>query len=284
MVNTRAYLIVGTNNNKQFYISPEDEPILTVCNWSMNEAGYIVGSINGRTVQQHRLIAERMLGRKLKPGYVVDHINGVRSDNTRENLREVPPDVNAQNKPGVYVVANSELEIMLRTQKILSKTSKVPTSNPKRKNKGEDITDGSNNAYHDDELPEPLVIQEYLEQKIVEQYNSDIRQLPDEVLEVYGIPSPFGKILSYIGNTKGRVWISIIHLALLLEADPDEILDWLKRVPSVKPVIRTLNGHQDICLPLATASVTINYMSHILKCPKAQLLISGSFTCLSGLQ
>ena len=35
---------------------------------------------------EHRVVAERMLGRKLKPGEVVHHIDGNRQNNTPENL------------------------------------------------------------------------------------------------------------------------------------------------------------------------------------------------------
>lgn len=63
---------------------------------------------------------ERTLGRKLKPGYVVDHLNGVRSDNTRENLREVTASLNGKNKPGCYVVSTYKTKIDIRKIKLNS--------------------------------------------------------------------------------------------------------------------------------------------------------------------
>lgn len=48
----------------------------------ISQAGYIL--VDGQL--EHRLIAERGLGRKLVPGEVVHHINGIKTDNRKSNL------------------------------------------------------------------------------------------------------------------------------------------------------------------------------------------------------
>lgn len=61
-----------------------------------NGAGYLVTRIGGMSIKAHRIAFAIYHGRW--PGEMVDHINGIKSDNRIENLREVTRSQNLQNQ------------------------------------------------------------------------------------------------------------------------------------------------------------------------------------------
>lgn len=79
-------------NKTKSFVSEEDWYNLNNYNWSISNMGYCQGKVNNKNIALHSYI----LGKK--EGYVIDHINGDRLDNRRENLRHITPSQNAQNK------------------------------------------------------------------------------------------------------------------------------------------------------------------------------------------
>jgi hypothetical protein len=71
----------------------EDIDLLRDFNWRTQPEGYFVTQVN-----MSHLVVQRAIGRRPTIGEVVDHINGIVTDNRRENLRIVSKKLNAANK------------------------------------------------------------------------------------------------------------------------------------------------------------------------------------------
>ena len=91
----RDYGIGFTSKNEKFYFDLEDYDVIKQIGWCYNSDGYVVGNItiNGKQkrIAQHRLIMN------CPPDMVIDHINGVKSDNRKCNLRICTVAQNAYN-------------------------------------------------------------------------------------------------------------------------------------------------------------------------------------------
>ena len=61
------------------------------------EQGYIRVMYKGKMLSAHR-VALKILGIDIPDGYVIDHINGVGTDNRRDNLRVVTQGENQRNR------------------------------------------------------------------------------------------------------------------------------------------------------------------------------------------
>jgi hypothetical protein len=74
------------------FVNMEDIPLISSYRWYISQDGYAVTRIQGRTRNMHRLIVDAPRGLE------VDHIDGVRHNNQRGNLRLVDKKLQAENK------------------------------------------------------------------------------------------------------------------------------------------------------------------------------------------
>ena len=66
-------------------------------NWFVNSRGYVVRT-KPRRARLHRVIMQRVIGRRLRRWELVDHINRNQLDNTRDNLRLATHSQNQANR------------------------------------------------------------------------------------------------------------------------------------------------------------------------------------------
>lgn len=81
--------------------SDEDSGISRLI-WSINHFGYAARQVTRKGRREgfyaHRMVMSAVKGRPLEPHEIVDHINGIRHDNRRENLRLTDRLGNVQNR------------------------------------------------------------------------------------------------------------------------------------------------------------------------------------------
>lgn len=83
-----------------YKLSQADKCILSIYpSWFITSHGYMACDVPGKSRQyMHRVVLARMLGKAVPKHKRVDHINGDRLDNRRENLRLVTPKQNTWNR------------------------------------------------------------------------------------------------------------------------------------------------------------------------------------------
>ena len=80
-------------NFKIMKLDKQDKHLLDEYNFcayksgKFNKTKYVKANCKQKTIYLHRLVVEKMLGRKLKKNEKIDHINRNGTDNRRENLR-----------------------------------------------------------------------------------------------------------------------------------------------------------------------------------------------------
>jgi hypothetical protein len=86
------YGICYIGDSEEFYFDLEDYDKIKDISWFVNDHDYIAGKINYKSIRMHRLIMD--FPEKL----CIDHINGNKHDNRKNNLRITTKQGNAQNK------------------------------------------------------------------------------------------------------------------------------------------------------------------------------------------
>lgn len=86
------------NSDPKILVSEQYNYILLKYNWRINILGYATATIDNVSWLLHRYIKIVLEDSKLNTNNPIDHINGIRYDNTNENLRIVTHAENSRNK------------------------------------------------------------------------------------------------------------------------------------------------------------------------------------------
>lgn len=88
------YITLHSMDGDEILISLVDAFLFAWVGWYVDKNGYICGSFFGEKSYLHKLVAHRMGN---PPGALVDHADGNKLNNRRENLRPATPAQNRQN-------------------------------------------------------------------------------------------------------------------------------------------------------------------------------------------
>ena len=83
---------IGYIKEHEFYFDIKDYDLIKNYCWGIDIGGYVVSTVKRKPVRMHRLIMD------CPENFIIDHINGNRTDNRKANLRIVTHRENAQNR------------------------------------------------------------------------------------------------------------------------------------------------------------------------------------------
>lgn len=79
-------ILCRARNGSKWWMDAKDKDLLELATWNKNAYGYITALFRGQCNMMHRLIMKRIVAPDNEKPYV-DHVNHVRHDNRRSNLR-----------------------------------------------------------------------------------------------------------------------------------------------------------------------------------------------------
>lgn len=94
------YGIGYTTKGEKFYFDLDDYELIRTYRWHIDDSGYVSSGESNKKIRMHKLILENLLGLDYfkEEQLVCDHINRIKNDNRKRNLRIVTSSVNGNNK------------------------------------------------------------------------------------------------------------------------------------------------------------------------------------------